>query len=158
MAANSPSVLLMAWPSGDQQTGIGGLRGYEAAPETTSIEIINLGDRSRTPFLSAPAAFPEFFPFFPANCNPNSLGDLDGNGQVNFADFLTLSANFGSNVASHREGDINCDGTVSFADFLTLSGNFGRDVGIVSVPEPSFNGLVLLVLLAVSLRRQVQRA
>lgn len=71
-------------------------------------------------------------------CNPNTSGDLDGNGKVEFADFLVLSGNFGKEVAGHADGDIDCNGKVEFADFLTLSGNFGREVGgAQSVPEPS---------------------
>lgn len=31
-------------------------------------------------------------------CDPNSMGDLDGNGTVEFADFLILSGNFGSTL------------------------------------------------------------
>jgi hypothetical protein len=78
-------------------------------------------------------------------CNPNTAGDFDGNGKVEFADFLVLSENFGQEVESHAEGDIDCNGTVAFADFLVLSGNFGNEVGgIQSVPEPS--GLALLAV------------
>lgn len=78
-------------------------------------------------------------------CDPNTGGDLDGNGMVAFADFLILSANFGSEVSSHAEGDIDCSGDVAFADFLVLSANFGQSIGAVSpVPEPS--GLTLLTL------------
>ena len=78
-------------------------------------------------------------------CDPNTGGDLDGNGKVEFADFLILSGNFGNDVsgAGHEQGDIDCNGKVEFADFLVLSGNFGKDVGgAQSVPEPT--GLALL--------------
>jgi len=77
-------------------------------------------------------------------CNPNTQGDLDGNGAVEFADFLAMSANFGNAVGSHTEGDIDCNGTVEFADFLVLSNNFGSVVGAETsnVPEPT--GLALL--------------
>ena len=65
-------------------------------------------------------------------------GDLDGNGAVEFADFLIMSTNFAAEVSSHAEGDIDCNGTVEFADFLVLSSNFGQDVaGAQSVPEPA---------------------
>ena len=75
-------------------------------------------------------------------CNPNTAGDFDGNGTVEFADFLVLSSNFGQDVADHTFGDVDCDGTVAFADFLVLSNNFGQSVGATSaVPEPS--GLAL---------------
>ena len=80
-----------------------------------------------------------------AGCDPNTGGDLDGNGKVEFADFLILSGNFGNEVADHTQGDIDCNGSVGFADFLVLSANFGTTVGeAASVPEPS--GLVLLSL------------
>ena len=78
-------------------------------------------------------------------CNDMSGGDLDGNGKVEFADFLILSGNFGNEVASHEQGDIDCNGKVEFADFLVLSGNFGNEVGgTQSVPEPA--GQMMLVL------------
>ncbi len=54
-------------------------------------------------------------------------GDLDLNGQVQFADFLQLSASFGQSEATWSDGDSDGDGTVSFADFLALSANFGFD-------------------------------
>lgn len=53
-------------------------------------------------------------------------GDFDLNGQVDFADFLTLSANFGkTDELSWSDGDANGDQKVTFADFLLLSANFG---------------------------------
>ena len=78
----------------------------------------------------------------PPLCDPNSQGDLDGNGQVEFADFLVLAENFGSDTSDQTVGDIDCNGKVEFADFLILAENFGTDVGNASsVPEPS--GLAL---------------
>ncbi len=53
-------------------------------------------------------------------------GDLDGDGEVAFADFLVLSNNFGKDVDGYSEGDIDLSGSVGFADFLTLSNNFGK--------------------------------
>jgi len=53
-------------------------------------------------------------------------GDLDGDLDVDFADFLVLSTNFGKSEATSAEGDIDGDGAVSFADFLLLSANFGK--------------------------------
>lgn len=71
-------------------------------------------------------------------CNPNSGGDLDGNGTVEFADFLVLADNFGKTATDHTTGDIDCNGTVEFSDFLVLADNFGKNVGGASaVPEPS---------------------
>ena len=77
-------------------------------------------------------------------CNANTLGDIDGNGTVGFADFLALAENFGNAVVSHAQGDIDCNGTVEFADFLALAENFGNTVRqpAVSVPEPL--GIVMI--------------
>ena len=91
-------------------------------------------------------------------CDPNSQGDLDGNGKVEFADFLILSGNFGQVVASHADGDIDCNGTVEFADFLVLSGNFGNSVAdAATVPEPATAGMLgigALLLYGVVRRRR----
>ena len=80
------------------------------------------------------------------SCNDSTGGDLDGNGSVEFADFLVLSANFGQDVADHTEGDIDCNGRVEFADFLVLSNAFGTTVGAEasSVPEPA-SGLLFFL-------------
>lgn len=84
-------------------------------------------------------------------CDPNTMGDLDGDGSVAFADFLILSNSFGQAVDSHEQGDIDCSGDVQFADFLILSNNFGNTVGAASVPEPNAGllfGLGLVFCLA----------
>ena len=92
-------------------------------------------------------------------CDPNSGGDLDGNGKVEFADFLVLSGNFGTEVSSHADGDIDCNGKVEFADFLVLSGNFGTEIaGTQSVPEPASSvTLCLAGLLIAHLRPRRRR-
>jgi hypothetical protein len=90
-------------------------------------------------------------------CDPNTQGDLDGDGQVQFSDFIILSANFGTSVTSHTEGDINCDGTVGFDDFLVLSANFGTTIGQAaaqSVPEPSSFALMGLTALCMGCFRR----
>lgn len=90
------------------------------------------------------------------SCDDTTAGDLDGNGKVEFADFLVLSGNFGKDVGSASEGDIDCNGKVEFADFLVLSGNFGKDVaGAESVPEPAgFALLGFAALVAGRIRRR----
>ena len=50
------------------------------------------------------------------------VGDIDGDGELTFADFLLLSSNFGRQVEDGvASGDLNEDGQVDFADFLLLS-------------------------------------
>ena len=86
----------------------------------------------------------------PPACDPNTMGDIDGNGVVEFADFLTLSANFGDAATDHTTGDVNCNGVVDFPDFLTLSANFGSTVPAASassVPEPTSGLLIFLGVL-----------
>lgn len=56
-------------------------------------------------------------------------GDINLDGVVNFADFLLLSANFGSEGGDWLTGDLDGDRTVGFADFLILSRNFGVEHG-----------------------------
>lgn len=84
-------------------------------------------------------------------------GDLDGNGEVDFADFLTLSGNFGATDVSYAEGDIDCDGEVAFADFLALSGNFGAVAAVSSVPEPGGFALLGLGIVFAMLKRRPRR-
>ena len=70
-------------------------------------------------------------------------GDLDGNGEVAFADFLQLSANFG-NAGNYAEGNVDLEGDIAFPDFLALSANFGKTPPAASsVPEPSAFALTL---------------
>lgn len=64
-------------------------------------------------------------------------GDGDGNGTVEFADFLKLSSNFGA-AGNYQDGNYDLIGGVEFADFLTLSSNFGQsNAAVAAVPEPS---------------------
>jgi hypothetical protein len=65
------------------------------------------------------------------------VGDIDLDGSVGFADFLTLSDNFGG-AGGYAEGDFDCDGDVAFSDFLILSSAFGNSAAnVASVPEPT---------------------
>ena len=74
------------------------------------------------------------------------IGDADLNGEVDFGDFLALSAHFRQD-GGWAQGDFDASGDVQFADFLLLSSNFGnaREATLAqSVPEP--NTCVLTVL------------
>lgn len=50
-------------------------------------------------------------------------GDIDGNGVVEFSDFLLLAASFGQ---SDVPADIDQDGAVTLGDFFLLKNNFGK--------------------------------
>ena len=85
---------------------------------------------------------------------PALLGDADLDGEVAFADFLRLSANFGE-VGSWIDGDFDGDGEVTFPDFLQLSGNFGEtSSAIAAVPEPSCIALLGVGLCLFATRRR----
>ena len=85
-------------------------------------------------------------------------GDLDGDGEVAFADFLVLSGNFGldnETAPAYTSGNIDMVEGVQFADFLILSGNFGETIGeTASVPEPSARLLSIGGLLVVGILRR----
>jgi hypothetical protein len=52
-------------------------------------------------------------------------GDLNRDGTVSIADFVTLATNFGKSNAGWADGDLNYDGVVTISDFIDLSANFG---------------------------------
>jgi len=84
-------------------------------------------------------------------------GDADGNGSVEFKDFLTLANNFDS-PGRWINGDFDLNGHVDFLDFLALSANIGKArqtaVSINSIPEPAtFTMLVGLMLIGAGRRR-----
>lgn len=65
-------------------------------------------------------------------------GDSNGDGQVNFTDFLQFSRAFGTEPSSWATGDFDGNGVTDFSDFLILSGNFGRSVAsIMPTNSPS---------------------
>ena len=89
--------------------------------------------RVNTPFSGNPLAPIEAGQWsFTATAGATLEGDIDGNGKVEFADFLRLSAAFGSDVAPGTPEDIDGSGTVDFADFLKLSANFGKSIGQIA--------------------------
>ncbi len=83
-------------------------------------------------------------------------GDADGDLQVQFNDFVTLSENFGDR-GGWTDGDFDGDGVVQFSDFVLLSEHFGQSVSPVSaaaVPEPATLPLAAAALLALPLLRR----
>ena len=60
--------------------------------------------------------------------------DVNGNGTVDFSDFLILAENFSSEVNGGAvEGDFDFDGTVSLRDFLLLAADFGKSDGSATI-------------------------
>ena len=55
-------------------------------------------------------------------------GDLNFDGSVSIADFITLASNFNKNNATWPDGDLNSDRTVTIADFIDLAANFGQSL------------------------------
>ena len=67
---------------------------------------------------------------------PSSL-DIDGNGFVDFSDFLALAGTFGSKRGDARyEGrlDLDSNGSIEFSDFLEFVGVFGKKVSRPFLP------------------------
>lgn len=61
----------------------------------------------------------------------SSLPDFDGNGTVDFPDFLLFVGKFGARQGDERYGDrfdLDGDGAVMFPDFLIFASNFGKTV------------------------------
>ena len=88
-------------------------------------------------------------------------GDVDGDGEVQFNDFLEVATNFGS-AADWTQGDLTGDGMVGFDDFLILSTNFeevafGAEPALSPVPEPSGAVLATLAVGICSLCRRRRR-
>lgn len=62
----------------------------------------------------------------PDEAGPNRAGDTNGDDEIDFSDFLALSAMFGTETdAVFADGDFDGDGDVDFEDFLALSMAFG---------------------------------
>lgn len=82
-------------------------------------------------------------------------GDTDGDQDVDFADFLIVSGNFGE-AGIWTDGDFDGDGLVAFGDFLQLSSNFGAggSLGAASVPEPNSAMLFGLALVGLGPARR----
>jgi hypothetical protein len=69
-------------------------------------------------------------------------GDLDGDGEVQFSDFVILANAFGTTVDPPGSGaDIDGDGEVQFSDFVILANNFGQSIDeaalLRAAPQPS---------------------
>ena len=82
------------------------------------------------------------------------VGDADGDGTVQFSDFVILANNFGG-AGNYTQGDFDKDGTIQFADFVILANNFGQVfAATAAVPEPTSRLLLLGAALPLLLGRR----
>jgi Dockerin type I domain len=85
-------------------------------------------------------------------------GDCDGDGDVDFDDFLAVSNNLFSNVTPGTMGDTTLDGFVDYTDFRIWKNNYvpppGSGAGSVSIPEPSGILLAMMASLALACGRR----
>ena len=72
------------------------------------------------------------------------VGDVNGDGVVDFNDYMILEANYGKTGATTADGDLNGDGVVNFTDYQILEENYGNTL----VPEPS--SLAVWAIIAVA--------
>lgn len=133
-------ILTIRWPSGETQELL------NIAPNQTLLVTesvagdcngdnnVNVKDANCTPQASL-AGF--------LSANGLILGDADGDGEVQFSDFVVLSGKFGYR-GQYTEGDLNKDGRVQFEDFVTLSTHYGQSATALVVPEPNSWTLALL--------------
>ena len=77
--------------------------------------------------------------------------DFDGDGVVNFADFLAFAGQFGARQGDGRyeaQYDLDSDGAIGFGDFLIFSSSFGKEAGggseetQVTIPDASLRAAI----------------
>ena len=116
---------VVSWFNGESENfGWGFVPTGTDGVDAHSSEAANETDR---PKLAIEFVIPSDEPVAPTP-DPVSVGDINDDGEVSFADFLILSAAFGSDVDPFTNGDVDGTGNVAFADFLVLSSNFGKSV------------------------------
>ncbi|MFT3787370.1 MAG: hypothetical protein QM770_14590 [Tepidisphaeraceae bacterium] len=128
-----------AWSSLIQVTGPSGTvtptaSNYDAASRTLTYTLpADLADGSYHAVLAKGTALIDDYTFnFFA-----SSGDANHDGTVNFADLLTLAANYGVTTGkTFTDGDFNYDGAVNFADLLILAARYGSTVA--ASPSPAY--------------------
>ncbi len=80
------------------------------------------------------------------------MGDANGDGVVNFKDYIVLEGNFNKTGTGFAGGDFDGDGKVTFKDYIVLESNFNKTAG--SVPEPASISMLILCVVPTLLRRR----
>ena len=72
--------------------------------------------------------------------------DFNGDGMVNFADFLAFAGQFGARQGDGRyeaKYDLDSDGAIGFGDFLIFSSSFGKEASLqVTIPDASLRAAI----------------
>ena len=85
-------------------------------------------------------------------------GDANGDGTVNFKDYIALEANFGKASMTWTQGDFDGNGTVNFRDYIILEANFGKSISLPApapVPAPLSTSLSAAPAKAISASQNV---
>ncbi len=81
--------------------------------------------------------------------------DFNGDGVVNFADFLPFAGQFGARQGDGRyeaQYDLDSDGAIGFGDFLLFSSSFGKEAGggseetQVTIPDANLRAAIETVM------------
>ena len=81
--------------------------------------------------------------------------DFDGDGQVNFSDFLAFAGQFGARQGDGKyeaKYDLDSDGAIGFGDFLLFSSSFGKEAGgggpetQVTIPDATLRAAIEFAL------------
>lgn len=97
----------------------------------------------------------------PSMLPPGDVGDFNGDGTVDNADFTVLASNFNSTfllTESYSKGDFDLNARVNMADFWAFRAVLNAPAGAAAVPEPSTAWLALLGLAAMSFLRRFRSA
>ena len=88
----------------------------------------------------------------------STLGDTNLDNEVDFSDFLRISANFGTDdPVVWQDGDFDGDGLVGFSDFLAFARGFNLGVEqteVAAVPEPTTLTSALILFFSITLLRK----
>jgi len=90
-----------------------------------------------------------------------TLGDANGDGVVDSADYIMVKTHFGGAPAAGTEGsggDFNDNGTVDWDDLQTLMEGFNPAGGTEAIPEPATLLIMMAAGLPVMLKRRQRRS